>query len=244
MCQLSHKMGALPRWGLYGVLAALLGWASPASADELSGLVAQARREGLPAAALENKIREGKAKGVPAPRVAQVVGSLLGHLRSAKTWLAKPATKGQKPRSVPHRLLVSVAEARLAGVQQRPLGNLLGSGKLRGSFARRVDALVDLHLRGYNAQRSVELVRGTRLREVAGLGRQADRLRRSSGLSRVQVLDRMSVALRRNTRLRRGSDVNAAGGPSGQGAGPGPGPGGPPPGKVPPTPTQFRGKAR
>lgn len=243
MCQLSHKMGALPRWGLLGALAALLGWASPASADELSGLVAQARREGLPAAALENKIREGKAKGVPTPRVAQVVGSLLGHLRSAKTWLAKPATTGQRPRSVPDRLLVSVAEARLAGVQQRPLGNLLGSGKLRGAFARRVDALVDLHLRGYDTQRSVELVRGTRLREVAGLGRQADRLRRSSGLSRVQVLDRMSGALRRNTR--RGSDVNAAGGSGGGGpGGQGPGPGGPPPGKVPPTPTQFRGKAR
>lgn len=212
-----------------------------ARADSLGGIVAQARKEGLPASALENKIKEGRAKGVPAARIAMVVKRLAGFMRSAKGWLSKPATAGGKTRRVPSRLIVSVAEARLAGVERKAVKSLLSGKRFPRAASRRVDSLADLKLRGYSAQRSVELLRSSRPADLAGIGQAADRMRRSTGLSRGKVLQRMTTQVRKTGRLR---SVDGRAGP-----GRGPPPGGPPgasggsphrPPPPPPPPSRFR----
>ena len=175
----------------------------PSSSELLNKTLAQARREGLPAAALENKIKEGRAKGVPPARIAQVVTRFLGHMRTARTWLARPTQVKGKPRKVSPRLLVTVAEARLAGVKRAPLEALLAGKKIPSGAPRRVDTLVDLALRGYQGKGRVALLRGIRARQLPGLGQAADRLRRTTGLSRDRVILRLTQQNRISSRPHR-----------------------------------------
>ena len=132
-------------------------------------------------AALRSKIKEGRAKRIPEPRIRMVVQQMVGHMRSARTWLRK----GSK-RPVPPRLLVSVAQARMAGLQVNDLRSLTGPrGRIQAH--RRVDSLVDMHLRGYRGKPVVSLVRRVTFKELPVLGKTVDALRKKSGMTHVQV---------------------------------------------------------
>ena len=211
--------------------AVVLLWAAPAGADSFDALLSSTTREGLPTTALRSKIKEGRAKRIPEPRIRMVVKQMVGHMRSARTWLRK----GTK-RPVPPRLLVSVAQARMAGLPVADLRTLTAP-RSRLQAHRRVDSLVDMHLRGYRGKPVVTLVRRVNLKELPVLGKTVDALRKKSGMSHVQV----TTTLLKVMKPGRGSVIRAvgrfpAGGPppkrgpgSRHGPGPHPQPKGPPP---------------
>ena len=170
-----------PPWSRGALCALVLLWAVPAGADSFDALLGSTSKEGLPTSALRSKIKEGRAKRIPEPRIRMVVQQMVGHMRSARTWLRK----GSK-RPVPPRLLVSVAQARMAGLQVNDLRSLTGPrGRIQAH--RRVDSLVDMHLRGYRGKPVVSLVRRVTFKELPVLGKTVDALRKKSGMTHVQV---------------------------------------------------------
>lgn len=204
-----------------------------ARATSAEATMAAARAEGLPVAVLENKIKEGQAKGVPPARVAQVVSQLASHLRAERAWLEK-ATLASKTRAtsrrrqVPKTLWSSVAEARLAGVPRAALQRVVAGKESAALMTRRVDALADLSQRGYSPTTSANLARRARPNDLPALGRRADAIRRAEGLTHDEVVQGMMRGLASGTHLSTGAGGFGRG--PGGGGGRGPGPGGTAPG--------------
>jgi len=211
--------------GLIG-LALLLAAGSARAEQGIDALMARAKAEGLPVQALQNKVREGQAKKVPEARVRAVVQQLMRHMVQARTWLRK----GKQP--VPAALMEAVAEARLAGLSEQRLRELVPAGSgARASL--RVDGLVDLHLRGYHGDDALRLVKGVDRDELPALGNTLERLRKQRGLTHAETADALLKAVRtQNGSLHRAMQTLAQGG----GRGPRPGP--------PPTPTPQPKKGR
>ncbi len=213
--------------------AALLLWSAPAGADAFDKLLTSTAREGLPTNALRSKIKEGRAKRIPEPRIRMVVQQMVGHMRTARKWLKK----GSK-RPVPPRLLVSVAQARMAGLPVTDLRSLAGP-KQRTVAHRRVDSLVDMHLRGYRGKPVVSLVQRVQVKELSVLGKTVDALRKKSGMTHVQVTSTLLKVMKphkgsvlraaRRFPAHRGPGGGGPRGPGAGGAGPHPQPKGPPP---------------
>lgn len=178
-------------------LATLL-LATSAVAEPLDALLARARSEGLPVAPLQHKIAEGQAKRVPEARVEQVVGRLLDYLGQARTWLQ------QGKRGAPEAVVVAVATARLAGVEMAEIHRVL-PGKVTALDARRVDALADLHLRGYRGAQVSGLVQAAKTDELVALGRSLDLLGKQTSLTRAELLDALLSGVRQT-----GGDVARA----------------------------------
>ena len=196
-----------------------------ARAESWSPLVDQARKEGLPAALLQNKAREGLAKGVAPQRIERVVAQLLHHLRRSRTLLLRtfPPRKGQgASAALATPLWAALAEAGLAGVGERAV--VVAMGGQRIAAQQRVDALVELHGRGYPQLPAAQLVHALKPSELGRVGSVADTLKRRSGLSRAEVLDGLRRAV-----VRHGGLHSAAGAVSREarrGGGKGNGPGG------------------
>lgn len=209
------------------IILALLLTTGPARAEEgIDALMARARVEGLPVQALQNKVKEGQAKKVPEARVRAVVQQLMQHMIRARAWLRK----GKRP--VPPTLMSAVAEARLAGLSEQHLRELVPAGS-GASASLRVDALVDLHLRGYRGDDALRLVKGVGRDEVPALGSSLERLRKQRGLTHAETADALLKAMRtQNGSLHHAMQTLAQGGTRG----PRPGP--------PPTPTPQPKKGR
>jgi len=166
--------------GLRVILIVLLMCAN-AHAENVQSVIDAAKAKGLPTASLINKIREGSAKKIAPDRIKAVVKRLATYMEQAQSWLAKPKHKADPV------LLAAVAEARLAGISEAILRRLLPAGSV-AKRAKRVDALVDLHLRGYAAERALQAVLEAPAGHLASLGQFADQLLRN-GLTRAEVLD-------------------------------------------------------
>ena len=102
--------------------------------------------------ALRSKIQEGHTKKIPPARVLRVLERFVSHMQDAR----KDVKRGRRP--VPPRLLVAMAEARLAGLTRKTILLVVRPG---GSIqdVRRVDALVTLHLKSYSGAVAVRLVK-------------------------------------------------------------------------------------
>ena len=192
------------------ILAALfaLGWPQPGLGQtaDLEALVAKAAAEGLPTAPLRNKAREGRIKRVPLVRVASVIRAMTQHMRQARRWLSAP----QRP--APPSLLAAVAEARLAGISTAALRLAVRPASARA--VSRVDALVDLHLRGFPQKDAAKLVRSSRATDLVGLGKRAERLRKAGRSHREALVQlRRSPGVGRNIapQVRNRGRANAAG---------------------------------
>ncbi len=177
---MTHRSCYSP-WRLGALCVVALLWAAPAGADSFDALLTSTAKEGLPTSALQSKIKEGRAKRIPEPRIRAVVQQMVGHMRTARKWLRKGAK-----RPVPPRLLVSVAQARMAGLPVKDLRTLT-SPKTHLRAHRRVDSLVDMHLRGYRGKPVVRLVQRVNVKELSVLGKTMDALRKKSGMTHVQV---------------------------------------------------------
>jgi hypothetical protein len=113
--------------------------------SELASTWASAARDGVPETVLEDKLREGLAKNVPAARLLQVLQGLETALAEAERLSA---------RDVPHppaALLKALVEARSAGAQARDLELLVHAGASRSGAAlvRAIDVVTDLSQRGF-----------------------------------------------------------------------------------------------
>jgi len=222
------------------LIALALLWVSPARATPLETLLSQTAKEGLPVAPLRSKIKEGRAKRIPEVRIKMVVQQLVNHMRTARTRLQR----GKRP--VPAQTLVSVAQARLAGVSADQLHILVKPGQGPGAH-RRVDSLVDLHTRGYRGKSVVRLVQRVHQHDLPVLGKTTEVVRKKTGLPHAKVINELLQVLgpgrgglqRAAQRLPGGPHGPHPGGPHGPhpGGHPGPRPGGPPgphPGGHPP----------
>ena len=123
-----------------------------ARAEALQQVLSGAASRGLPVAALENKILEGRTKKVPPARLRRVLEQLVRHMLQARSSIQQ----GQRP--VPGALMVACAEARLAGLAPTTILSVISPGGLPQDV-RRVDALVTLHLLGFSGTAAVELLR-------------------------------------------------------------------------------------
>lgn len=202
--------------GCISLSVALLGGSTVAHAETAQALVNRAQRDGLPAEALQNKIHEGQAKGVSEARIAAVVSQLAKHLRSERVWLDKRAKRGKRSRPIHKGLWIAVAEARMAGVDSGTLRDVALRTDSAKAATRRVDALVDLRLRGYKGRGAAALVKRVKVKDLRGLGRSVERVRAERGLSRNEVLDGLVRGLGRGRHLR--DAVQGLGPGSGQGA--------------------------
>jgi hypothetical protein len=116
--------------------AAVLGVA----AQPLLAPVQEARRLGLPAEPVADKVLEGLAKGVSPDRVAAVAGALLARLAEADALLAGARAAGLAP--VPDRAgaLADLAQALRAGVDRPSLEALVAAAREARSGAEAVTA--------------------------------------------------------------------------------------------------------
>lgn len=105
----------------------------PASADPVDALLTEAdalaRQDGIPAAPLLKKIHEGRAKGVPAPRIRGAVMVLRARLVKGKAVCGPSADR---------LCIAAAADALAVGADEADLGAVLG----RAGAADRVRALV------------------------------------------------------------------------------------------------------
>ncbi|MCA9664299.1 MAG: hypothetical protein KC503_01890 [Myxococcales bacterium] len=186
-------------------LATLLA-AAPARADAVADAIAKAQADGLPVAPLQSKAAEGKAKRVAPDRIAKVIEQLARFMRHARDHYARSSRATPRvPPSHPSAaqpsaaLLAAIAEARLAGIAPGQLFKLVPN-PAAAAAARRVDALSDLHLRGFPAGRALRLVQRARASDLAGLGRLADTLRKR-GFTPAGAIDELTVGVERGNSL-------------------------------------------
>jgi hypothetical protein len=120
---------------------------------ELTSTWALAARDGVPETILDDKLREGLAKNVPAARLALVLQSLEIALAEAVKLTAGV------PQPSPG-LLKAIVEARSAGAPPRELELLIHAGAARGSVAlmRAVDVVTDLSQRGFPTSEAAHTV--------------------------------------------------------------------------------------
>jgi hypothetical protein len=167
-----------------------------AGADALDDVVGQAKRDGIPVEPLRNKIKEGRAKGVPEARIRAVVQQMVRHMKQARLWIRKHEQQRKKSQrgtgeAEQRRLMVSLAQARMAGLSEAGLRSMVALRKA----ASRVDALVDMHMRGYRNQQALQLARRAAAADVGTLGATLDGLRRSHNLTHAEAADALLRAV-------------------------------------------------
>ncbi|HZS39687.1 MAG TPA: hypothetical protein VFF06_22800 [Polyangia bacterium] len=213
------------RWFCAIALLAGRALAAPLPADarlggaervELQALVDDAAQKGLPDALLADKVREGLAKNVPAPRIVQAVRALASSLESARVE-AQPHVVGAPSAA----LLKAIVDARALGAGAAVI-TVLASSKTPATQTRAVEVLADLAQRGYPIQASArtiaEIVR--RPAELERLTARAESLL-ARGVTRTEALD----ALQRSSAAGLGLDgaaqlLHRTGGDVGDGRGP------------------------
>jgi hypothetical protein len=172
------------------MLAALLVFGARASADEREdatrAVLEQAARDGVPAEILDDKIKEGLAKGVPLARIAQAVRELERSLASARRE-AQPYAGANVSRD----LLRAIVDAHASGANPGDVARVLKAGGREHAL----EVLTDLLHRGYPADRAARAVsdhakapdrlmaRLERLRTVDGVpaGEALEELQRNNG---------------------------------------------------------------
>lgn len=170
-----------------------------AVADTMDDALREAKSRGLPVEALRHKIKEGRAKGVPEARIRAVVKQMVRHMKQAREWIrqhslvlgGKSKHKGAKAQK--RRLVISLAQARMAGLSESGLRSMVS---LQKGAALRVDALVDLHLRGYRGQQAVQLAKRASMADVGTIGATLDGLRRGHSLTHAEAADVLLRAVR------------------------------------------------
>ena len=120
--------------------------------DQLEQTLRYAEKQGLPRELLLSKVREGIAKRVSPHTVAGAVEQLARHLAEANM-LAKASNM---PSPSP-RLLQAIAEGRLAGLSETQIKSVLVNG-VSSQTIEAIDALADLHLRGYEPNSVLPLI--------------------------------------------------------------------------------------
>lgn len=201
--------------GIVGTMAAALLAAAPASAgppdpgaeiaaraasvgaaaQPLLAPVEEARRRGLPAELVADKVLEGLAKGVASERVAAVAGALVGRLAEADAVLAGAAAAGLD--AVPDRVgaLADLAQALQAGVDRPSLEALVAAARqARSGTAAAVAAaraLGQLSRRGVPAAEALPLGRALAARpgQADQLAPLFDTWRAEGGRNRAAFLD-------------------------------------------------------
>jgi hypothetical protein len=180
-------------------------WAAPLPDDarlqavraELQTIVDRAARDGLPDALLADKIREGLAKGVPAPRIVGVVRTLATELQQARSEAA-PHVAGVPSQA----LLKAIVDAHALGVRAE-VAELLAATRGLESQTRAVEVLGDLAQRGYpapNAEHALAAI-ARHPAELDHLPARVESLT-ARGATRAQALD----ALARSSTLGLGLD--------------------------------------
>jgi hypothetical protein len=170
-----------------------------AERERIGQTLAAAARDGLPVEILDDKLREGLAKGVPAPRIAVALARLSEALAGARAELA-----GRERPSA--RLYRAVVEAHAAGVGRAEVGAVLAATPRSDgdTTARAVEVLGDLARRGFPADvaaRTVADVARARPQLIGQLVGEAEALRRSALATPVEALEALARAAQRSLRL-------------------------------------------
>ncbi len=138
-----------------GICASLLLGAPALSAAELppplQEVVAQAQADGLPAASLEAKAREGLAKGVAPARVAVVLERMLGDLSLVDVTLGELDAGPDRD-----AVICAAAAAHAAGLSDAGLIRL--AGQAVDVRARALQASADLLQLGFSERDALDLV--------------------------------------------------------------------------------------
>ncbi len=112
---------------------------------EVTAVIQQAEADGVPTEALQDKAREGLAKGVPGPRVAAVLDGLRGDLLDAQTLLGS---------DVHGEILAAAAASARAGASDAGLRQL---GQLEEG-TRALESLADLLRLGFSEDQATRLI--------------------------------------------------------------------------------------
>ncbi len=155
----------------------------------LESVVDGAARDGLPESLLVDKIREGLAKGVPAPRIAVVVRALADSLAAARAE-ALPRTVGAPS----PQLLKAIVDARALGAKTE-LTELLTATRGLPTQTRAVEVLGDLAQRGYPTAAAARAIAdfARRPAELDRLAARAESLLQR-GASRTEALEALHRA--------------------------------------------------
>jgi hypothetical protein len=159
--------------------------------EALNAGVDAAVRDGVPEALLVDKVREGLAKGVAAPRIAQVVEALARALRAARAEVA-PFIAAPPP-----GLLKAVAEAHGVGADRRDVEVVLRAAREAALATRAVEVLTELVLRSYAHEQAARVVAQLAARgsaAVVQLAARAESLVARDGLTRAEALDALARA--------------------------------------------------
>jgi hypothetical protein len=164
-------------------------------ADTMDDVLREAKSKGLPVEALRHKIKEGRAKGVPEARIRAVVREMVRHMKQAREWIRKHEGKSKRKgaEAEKRRLMISLAQARMAGLSEAGLRSMV---TLQKGAASRVDALVDLHLRGYRNQHALQLAKRASMADVGTIGATLDGLRKGHSLTHAEAADLLLRAVR------------------------------------------------
>src|SRR5213593_4237267 len=132
------------------LLIAVLGWATVHAASllddprlapvrvELQAALHKAAQAGVPEQLLVDKVREGLAKNVPAPRLLSAVRALEASLEEAQQLASS------RLHATPLPLLRAIAEARAGGASLAEVGVVLDAAHDASRATRAVSALSDL----------------------------------------------------------------------------------------------------
>jgi hypothetical protein len=197
------------------VCVALIGVARAAVPDdarlgaaraELQAVFEAAARDGVPEALLADKVREGLAKNVPAPRIAGVVRGLEQTLATAR--IEAQAHVGAPPPA----LLKAIAEAHAASATRSDVERVLAAAAPRGAepATRAVEVLTDLSQRGYPPSAAAQAIAEVTTKNpgaVTRLPSQAETLRLRAGATRTDVLDALARASEQGLGLERAAEV-------------------------------------
>jgi len=170
-----------------------------AERERIGQTIAAAARDGLPVELLQDKVREGLAKGVPAPRITVALGRLSESLSGARAELA-----GRDRPSA--RLYRAVVDAHAAGAGRPEVGAVLAATPRADgeATARAIEVLGDLARHGFPvdaAARAVADVARARPQVLGQLVGEAEALRRSGMATPVEALDALTRAAQRSLRL-------------------------------------------
>jgi hypothetical protein len=187
---------------------------------ELRASFDAALREQVPEALLTDKLREGLAKGVPAPRIAQVIAGLERALAAARAE-ALPLVAAPPP-----GLLKAMVEAHAIGAARNDLASVLRAAAPHGPEAatRAVEVLTDLGQRGYPAgpaSITVAQIARSSPASLAQLPAQAELLRSQRGASHAEALAALLRASAEGIPLDRAEQALRRGDKSDDGRGPG-----------------------
>ena len=127
----------------------------PTLRDALAAVLADARRDSLPVAALEGKALEGQAKSRPASQIVAVVTQLAGDMRAARALLRG---EGGGP-SASADEIVAAADALHQGVPPDAVRDLRRDAPTGANLSIALAVLGSLIARGVPADHAAEVVR-------------------------------------------------------------------------------------